>query len=83
MKYSFTTIDKKFTYTFNFDYNEPDWIDIETYEMGKFGGAAWTHRIKNGRIIWRHDDFMKLTPEAKDYISDIIQQFFNKYKAFL
>lgn len=38
----------------------------------------WAHPIVNNEIIWRRDDWMCLSPEAKDYISKLV-----KLKAFL
>ena len=52
--------------------NHPGYVKIVTYNEYSLGGQEWLHMIKNGKIIWRNDDFMRLSKEAKQYIQRIV-----------
>lgn len=67
----------EYRYEFIFKANWLEFVEIRTYDRHSIGGNTWVHSIKDGQIIWRHDDFMHLTREAKNYISKIL-----KMKAF-
>ena len=66
-----------YSYSFVFRKDYPDYIDILTYDDLP-GAKCWLHLIKDGIIIWREDDWMCLSPEAKNYVSKLV-----KLKVFL
>ena len=69
----FTFYDKEnnLKHTFTFRKEWPGYIDIITHKS--YGGTAWMHRIKDHKIIWRSDDVLELSEEAKTYISKIVK----------
>jgi hypothetical protein len=76
---SFT--DNNILYKFSFSKDEYGrWVDVVVFEPGKSpSGSAWIHVIKeDGKIIWRSDDFLNITPKAKEHIAKCF-----KLKAFL
>ena len=72
MSFTFKNKDNSLQYTFTFRKEWPSYIDIITHK-GFGGGKAWLHQIKDKKIIWRNDDFMELSEEAKAYISKIVK----------
>ena len=71
MRFEYLT--PQYRYVFVFRKDLPDYVDIQTYEPKYSGGSAWLHKIKDGEIIWRTDEFCRLTPDAKRYISKIVK----------
>lgn len=71
-EFEFKSADGRYTYYLIF--SQPGWIDIQTKETGYAGRSAWIHKIVDDKIIWRQDDFLKLTQEAKDYIATIVRR---------
>jgi len=69
--FSFYDKENNLKHTFTFRKEWPGYIDIITHK--DIGGKAWLHRIKDKKIIWRYDDFMELSEEAKAYISKIVK----------
>ena len=79
MRFDFENKDGQYRYELILDRKWPNYVDIRCYERGFVGGSACMYPIKDGKIIWRHDDYyMHFSQEIKDYINKII-----KLKAFL
>jgi hypothetical protein len=77
-EFEFYNSEKRLRHIFFFEkIAEKFYIEIRTYQYMQTGCAAWLHDIKNDEVVWRHDDFLELSPEAKDYINKIV-----KLKAF-
>lgn len=67
----FRFIDLDYSHTFIF---ELDYVDVITYKTNSdVPVAAWVHKITNNQIVWRQDDIMELSQEAKDYANRIIK----------
>jgi hypothetical protein len=78
MKFEFEDSGGFFKYEFHFVREHPKYVDIRIYTKGISGPKCWLHLIENGKIIWRHDEWMDLSQEAKDYVSHLV-----KLKAFM
>lgn len=81
MKFEYWNTDGSYRYEFIFQARFPGYVEIRSYERGCLGGNAWLHAIKDGKIIWRNDDFMRLSEEAKDYAINVVARY-EKLKAF-
>jgi hypothetical protein len=64
--------DGKYEYEFYFVPNLINYLDIITRIDGEPGRKAWAHKIVNGKVVWRQDDFLELTDGAKTYINRIV-----------
>jgi len=78
MIFKFKDSNGLFEYEFHFTRRHPEYVEIYTYTKGIVGPKCWLHLIKDRKIIWRQDDWMDLTQEAKDYVSHLV-----KLRAFL
>jgi hypothetical protein len=60
-------------YEFHFTREHQKYVDIHIYTKGILSPKCWLHLIKDGKVIWRYDNWMELTKEAKDYISQLVR----------
>jgi len=75
IKFDYTNVDGSYRYEFVFRSQYPGKVDIYSCDPRTPGIAyrAWLHPIKDGKIIWRYDDFLNISQEAKDYINKIVK----------
>ena len=80
MIFDFKSQDGLYRYEFHFTRERPKYVEIRTYtnRIRMSGPKCWLHLIKDGKIIWRYDDWMDLTQDAKNYVSHLV-----KLRAFL
>jgi hypothetical protein len=78
MQFEYRSPGSQYRHVFEFDKKWPDYVDIRTYSDYAPGATAWLHKIRDGKIIWRQDDTLHLSPDAKTYISKFVRM-----KAFL
>lgn len=81
MKFEYSNPDGSYRYEFIISADWPGYVDIRSYRRGYLGGNAWLHMIKDDKIIWREDDFMRLSEDAKEYARDVVMRHY-KLKAF-
>ena len=77
MVFTYENKDGSYKYDFIFNIKWKSYIDIISYKkgcLGRIDSSGWMHLIKDGKIIWRNDDSLNLSPEAKEYISDIVSR---------
>jgi hypothetical protein len=78
MNFTFKDPGGIFIYKFFLNATFSEHVEIYTYTKNISGPKCWLHLIKDGEIIWRQDNWMEITPEAKNYINKIL-----KLRAFL
>ena len=73
MKFEFINPNGIHRYEFHFHAQLPEYVDIITFEKGYTGQKAWMHKIKDGKVQWRNDNYLDLTEEAKEYLTKLVR----------